>query len=493
MAFCTKCGTQLSEGYAFCTNCGEKQEGQNAIVAPTGGAIEGKEMIPQSPETRQSRQAVIEKPTSTQAIGKNLVRGLLVLALIGVISAITIPALLGQRSKLKAASRVGMLPDGEGNPEDLARLVKAPEIGSGVKVQEFIVNYNDVLVACTNEWLATGKGPGVETPVMDEDHRKIQLPLLRKIDQDSSLQIFEPENKQKISILCENGSLSYPAWKNDASTYMWLWLNSSKNISMIKCSAKSIDKVLRTFGIDEYKYYSSSEVAETILAAQGKISGLTTLKFPLNSGWLVTEFFVIKKPSGLEKEPGVFVRVFAVNENITDVVAREPKSVVSLGNGLNQGSYAWYLTFQVEPHGQSILSLPLNQIDPTWIEAELLTIDKMPPEGRKELADNPGYEFIRDIDIDKDGKPEKLLVGVFKNRDGKKGKFLLALKIGQDGKYSKLGLVTSENSGFSAIFQKADSVLWTFGIGSDDNALVSFQNGALKAEFPTNGDDDLNP
>ena len=474
MAFCTKCGTQLSEGYAFCTNCGEKQEGQNAIVAPTGGAIEGKEMIPQSPETRQSRQAVIEKPTSTQAIGKNLVRGLLVLALIGVISAIAIPALLSQRAKAKQAVFAG-IPTGKVEKEaDAVCLAFSRDDGFRMTVEEFIVKYNEGLISHTTKFFKENAKPQVL-----ED-------ISRQNDRDKSLEILSKSSDGLVITAQFQGNNKAPAWKNQ-DTYFWFWTNTQGQITMIKCPALDSENTMRALGIEEHDYYDSNSIVSLIVGMDSPSPTYTRMNFPwvieTPPGSVMVEYF--KLPDSIKKR--LFTRIIALKQNAMPPLVLEPTlhPVDPNVQTLQSGYKDWRENIKLSPKESELYGIPVKTINPEWHLASISSNDTLPAEA-KAVLEKMSSSFELDKDINKDGVKEKLVVGVFETDQHNQGHFLLILKSDKTNKWNVQSIFTHDSKAtFSVINNQAEEPVWNFYSteGDQDYAVIQYKNGKIALEW----------
>src|SRR5688572_27222989 len=126
-------------------------------------------------------------------------------------------------------------------------------------------------------------------------------------------------------------------------------------------------------------------------------------------------------------------------------------------------NYAWWLTAEFIPDGQSIEGLSLAALDSSWVAASALREDMFPPEAREKgesVAEHGGHLALS-VDLDGDRQQEKTLVGVYRDKAGAAGRFLLVLARDQRGRLQKKALFTEPGSpGFSALFSREGALVW---------------------------------
>jgi hypothetical protein len=138
-----------------------------------------------------------------------------------------------------------------------------------------------------------------------------------------------------------------------------------------------------------------------------------------------------------------------------------------VANTASAWQLAWWLTVDFRAKGTSIEGLPIEDIDPSWKYATVLSRDKIP----KEVLDSDpldpmteyNYRFVIEKDINRDGSPEKILTGVFEAKDGTRGRFLLILEFVKKSWRKAFLQIDGEKAGFSILNETREGVVfWTF-------------------------------
>jgi len=148
-------------------------------------------------------------------------------------------------------------------------------------------------------------------------------------------------------------------------------------------------------------------------------------------------------------------------------------------------TYAWWVVIVYEPDGTSIHSIPISEIDPSWSFADPLSKkDAVPPEELDDFEKNyesDGFSFSKEGDFNADGKRDRAIVGVYKDRAGKTGRFLLILTETQRNKWVKSFLYKNPGkSGFSILHMEAGHLVWYFCMGCDIRSSVTWEKGRYK-------------
>ncbi len=102
--------------------------------------------------------------------------------------------------------------------------------------------------------------------------------------------------------------------------------------------------------------------------------------------------------------------------------------------------YAWWLLITYEPETTRIQSIPVSDIDPSWSLAEVLSKEAIPPEQMSDFEKHYepyGYSFSKEGDFNADGKQDRALVGIYKDKSGEFGRFLLILTEYERNKWVK--------------------------------------------------------
>lgn len=138
-------------------------------------------------------------------------------------------------------------------------------------------------------------------------------------------------------------------------------------------------------------------------------------------------------------------------------------------------TYAWWLTAQFNPEGQAVEGLPLAAVDSTWTDASVLREEMFPPEARQKgesVADHGGHLSLA-VDLDGDRRPERAVVGVYRDRAGVTGRFLLILDSDSQGRPRKKALFAEPGSpGFSALFLWDKKLHWAFCMECDSTCAI---------------------
>lgn len=135
---------------------------------------------------------------------------------------------------------------------------------------------------------------------------------------------------------------------------------------------------------------------------------------------------------------------------------------------------AWWVSARFEATGTTIESIPVRDLDRTWVAASPLREPDLPP-----AAFHPG-ETLKDHDaafqvqgdFDHDGKQDKALVGVYRTVTGATGGFLLILTRTATGRWTKAALFKNPNGGFSAITRQRGRLVWVFCFECDGRCAV---------------------
>jgi hypothetical protein len=143
--------------------------------------------------------------------------------------------------------------------------------------------------------------------------------------------------------------------------------------------------------------------------------------------------------------------------------------------GAHEVGYAWWLTARFEATETAIESLPLQQLDPSWVAASLLRDALLPPEASVagESLEEHGANFEVVGDLDGDGRAEKTVVGVYRTRTGEVGEFALVLSRGRAGRWNKRALFTvAGEAGFSALIRDGKHLRWASCMECDSYCTI---------------------
>jgi hypothetical protein len=136
---------------------------------------------------------------------------------------------------------------------------------------------------------------------------------------------------------------------------------------------------------------------------------------------------------------------------------------------------AWWVAALFKPEHRAVEGLPVSSVDATWVAASALREEMLPPQSREpgeSVQDHHGHLMLSS-DLDGDQRPEKALVGVYRDKAGRTGRFLLILGSDQRGAMQKQALFTEPGpAGFSVLFHKANKLVWAFCMECDSGCTV---------------------
>src|ERR671920_35051 len=91
---------------------------------------------------------------------------------------------------------------------------------------------------------------------------------------------------------------------------------------------------------------------------------------------------------------------------------------------------AWWLTERFKPAATAYEGLSARDIHPAWASFSVLTYAMLPQAARADLAwmRREGFAFEKDGDFNADGRPDRALAGVYRDKAGRTGRFLLVLE-----------------------------------------------------------------
>jgi hypothetical protein len=148
--------------------------------------------------------------------------------------------------------------------------------------------------------------------------------------------------------------------------------------------------------------------------------------------------------------------------------------------------YAWWLLIEYEPETKHIQAIPVSEIDPSWTLAEALSKEAIPPEELSNFQkhyERDGYSFTKEGDFNGDGKRDKAIVGIYKDKSGKMGRFLLILTESQKNKWTKSFVYKNPGKpGFSILRIENNQLCWCFCMDCDIMNYVRWKNGKYVLE-----------
>jgi hypothetical protein len=124
----------------------------------------------------------------------------------------------------------------------------------------------------------------------------------------------------------------------------------------------------------------------------------------------------------------------------------------------------WWTTAQLTPSAESIATLPVARIDPTWSRATVLTLSLLPRRAEEDLwADTPHGGFVCEGDFNRDGRKDRAFAGIYETKSGGFGRFLLILTESTPGRWEKAFLDAEPGeAGFSVLWPVGGGLGWSF-------------------------------
>ena len=115
---------------------------------------------------------------------------------------------------------------------------------------------------------------------------------------------------------------------------------------------------------------------------------------------------------------------------------------------------AWWVSWRIPPSDTAIEGIPVRQLDSTWTAATALAT-VTPPAAALDTTDTfrmLGARFTTDGDFNRDGRPDRALVGTYRARDGEEGRFVAVLTRAASGAWEPAWVYTLPGApGFSAL------------------------------------------
>ncbi|PJB80408.1 MAG: hypothetical protein CO090_04210 [Acidobacteria bacterium CG_4_9_14_3_um_filter_49_7] len=154
-------------------------------------------------------------------------------------------------------------------------------------------------------------------------------------------------------------------------------------------------------------------------------------------------------------------------------------SILSLPQFAECGGNVWYVGLKFEPTLTVVQDIPVASLDQSWILARCLTKKDIPQKEMKnfEKYDEPlGLSFEKKGDFNGDGKPDRAVVGVYKDKDGNTGRFLLVLTRRQNKWVKSVLFKRPGRPGFSILGKLTKKGLgWDFCMECDDLSWIKWE------------------
>jgi hypothetical protein len=144
------------------------------------------------------------------------------------------------------------------------------------------------------------------------------------------------------------------------------------------------------------------------------------------------------------------------------------------------GERAAFLRVRYVPVENSIESIPVADIDRSWSRVLVLRKSNQPADVLTEVEANEGLgaRFSADGDFNRDGRPDKVLVGVYEEKSGATGRFFLILTEVKAQLWRKSFLAKFPGeSAFSILFVSGETVDFAACLWCDDGLRLVWARG----------------
>lgn len=147
----------------------------------------------------------------------------------------------------------------------------------------------------------------------------------------------------------------------------------------------------------------------------------------------------------------------------------------------------WWKTFTLEPRDTELLGVAVGRVNRDWVRATALEASALSAAQRAELT-GKDRQFVLNGDFNADGRPDRVLVGVYQDKQGKRGSFVAVFTRRDDRSwqavYSEVG---DEPGQFSVLHQPADNpyrLYWDQCLDCTSSAAVTWGgNGFFLSYF----------
>ena len=169
----------------------------------------------------------------------------------------------------------------------------------------------------------------------------------------------------------------------------------------------------------------------------------------------------------------------------TDSIADAPpeSAAQSPGDSLD---LPWWVSWRVAPRDTVIEGIPVRALDSTWTAATALASVAPPPESL-DTADTfrrLGARFTTDGDFNRDGRPDRALVGTYRNDRGEEGRFVAVLTRSEAGGWARAWVYRLPGApAFSALIdgRRGNTVTWIECMECDTSTDIRWRGGRYEA------------
>ena len=155
----------------------------------------------------------------------------------------------------------------------------------------------------------------------------------------------------------------------------------------------------------------------------------------------------------------------------------------------------WWVSWRIPPVDSAIEGIPVRQFDSTWTAATALA-SVTPPPGTLDTAGTfrmLGARFSMDGDFNRDGRPDRALVGTYRADDGEEGRFVAIVTRTESGVWEKAWVYTLPGAAaFSALIEgpRAIEPTWIECMECDTSTDIRWRRTQYDAIVHSCCDDD---
>ena len=178
----------------------------------------------------------------------------------------------------------------------------------------------------------------------------------------------------------------------------------------------------------------------------------------------------------------------------TRVGARVPSAETSFDT-LNA---PWWVSWRIPPTDSAIEGIPVRQLDSTWTAATALS-SVNPPPGALDTTGTfrmLGARFATEGDFNRDGRPDRALVGTYRTRRGEEGRFVAILTRADAGTWQRAWIHTLPGApAFSALIDgpRGNEPTWIECMECDTSTDIRWRGTRYEAIVHSCCDDDRRP
>lgn len=146
----------------------------------------------------------------------------------------------------------------------------------------------------------------------------------------------------------------------------------------------------------------------------------------------------------------------------------------------------WWVSWRIPPRDTVIEGIPVRALDSTWTTATALASVAPPPEAL-DSADTfrrLGARFTTDGDFNRDGRPDRAIVGTYRNERGEEGRFVAILTRREAGGWERAWVYRLPGvAAFSALMdgRVGNALTWIECMECDTSTDIRWRGGRYEA------------